>query len=63
MVCVQDWEANANVNSIILKGAGEKAFCAGGDVKGMVQHILAGEHDQAVRQAPLSVGYGFAKAS
>ena len=51
------------MNSIILKGTGDKAFCAGGDVKGMVQHILAGEHDQAVRQAPSSVGYGFAKAS
>ena len=51
------------MNSIILKGAGEKAFCAGGDVKGMVQHILAGEHDQAIRQAPLTVGYGFANAN
>ncbi|KAK9822375.1 hypothetical protein WJX81_004093 [Elliptochloris bilobata] len=45
----QDWEANADVNCIILKGAGEKAFCAGGDVKGMVQHILAGEQEEAVR--------------
>lgn len=59
---MQDWEANANVQCIILKGAGEKAFCAGGDVKGMVQHILAGEQDKAVRQALDSqcTGHAFA---
>jgi len=39
------------VHCIILKGAGEKAFCAGGDVKGMVQHIMRGEQDAAARQA------------
>ena len=39
------------MNCIILKGIGEKAFCAGGDVKGVVQQILRGEQDEAVRQA------------
>jgi enoyl-CoA hydratase/carnithine racemase len=39
------------VHCIILKGAGEKAFCAGGDVKGMVQHIMRGEQDAAARRA------------
>ena len=62
---VQDWEANANVHCIILKGAGEKAFCAGGDVKGMVQHIMRGEHDAAARRAaPLRLrGPSYASAT
>lgn len=29
----QAWEHDKNVGAIIIKGAGEKAFCAGGDVK------------------------------
>ena len=49
--CSQDWEANASVNCIILKGVGEKAFCAGGDVKGVVQQILRGEQDEPIRHA------------
>ena len=39
------------MNCIILKGSGEKAFCAGGDVKGVVQQIMRGEQDEAVRHA------------
>ena len=44
-----DWEASPDVHAIILKGAGGKAFCAGGDVKGMVQLLLAGQHEKAIR--------------
>ena len=47
-----DWESSADVHAIILKGAGGKAFCAGGDVKGMVQLLLAGQQDKALRSAP-----------
>ena len=39
------------MNCIILKGSGEKAFCAGGDVKGVVQQIMRGEQDEAIRHA------------
>lgn len=28
---------NQNVHTFVLKGTGEKAFCAGGDIKGMIQ--------------------------
>ncbi|KAJ1358237.1 hypothetical protein KIN20_016616 [Parelaphostrongylus tenuis] len=28
------WEDAADVNMVILKGSGEKAFCSGGDVLG-----------------------------
>ena len=44
-----DWESSPDVHAIILKGAGGKAFCAGGDVKGMVQLLLAGHQDKAIR--------------
>ena len=44
-----DWDADPDVHAILVKGAGGKAFCAGGDVKGMVQYILAGQHDKAIR--------------
>lgn len=44
-----DWDASPDVRAILVKGAGGKAFCAGGDVKGMVQYILAGQHDKAIR--------------
>ncbi|EIE21929.1 ClpP/crotonase [Coccomyxa subellipsoidea C-169] len=43
-----DWDASPDVHAILVKGAGGKAFCAGGDVKGMVQYILAGQHDKAI---------------
>ena len=46
-----DWETSPDVHAIILKGAGGKAFCAGGDVKGMVQLILKGDVDRAIRLA------------
>ena len=46
-----DWEKSPDVHAIILKGAGGKAFCAGGDVKGMVQLILKGDVDMAIRSA------------
>lgn len=49
-----DWEASPDVHAIILKGAGGKAFCAGGDVKGMVQLLLAGQHEKAIRLAAAS---------
>lgn len=44
-----DWDASPDVHAILVKGAGGKAFCAGGDVKGMVQYILAGQHNKAIR--------------
>ena len=44
-----DWEVSPDVHAIVLKGAGGKAFCAGGDVKGMVQLILKGDTDRAIR--------------
>lgn len=30
-----DWQNNSDIVAIIMRGAGEKAFCAGGDIKGL----------------------------
>lgn len=33
---LRKWEADARMKMVILKGAGDKAFCAGGDVRGLL---------------------------
>ena len=33
-----EWEKDPNVQLIIMKGAGEKAYCAGGDVVGLFKN-------------------------
>lgn len=33
---LRKWESDARMKLVILKGAGEKAFCAGGDVRGLL---------------------------
>ncbi len=40
--CLDDWEADDRVETIILRGAGEKAFCAGGDVRALYQAFKEG---------------------
>lgn len=32
---LKKWETDRNMRMVILKANGEKAFCAGGDVRGM----------------------------
>ncbi|WP_078391255.1 enoyl-CoA hydratase/isomerase family protein [Shouchella patagoniensis] len=34
---LQQWENDENVQIVLLEGAGEKAFCAGGDIKALYQ--------------------------
>jgi len=38
---LKDWEKDPHVAAVVVKGAGEKSFCAGGDVKAVVQLGLA----------------------
>ena len=33
-VFTQRWEDDATVRMVIIRAAGEKAFCAGGDIRG-----------------------------
>lgn len=35
---LKDWEFNSEVKMISLEGAGEKAFCSGGDVRNLYDH-------------------------
>ena len=35
------WQADDGIAAVVLQGAGEKAFCAGGDLHGLYQSMLA----------------------
>lgn len=37
------WAADANVRAIVLRGAGEKAFCAGGDIRSLYDSFKSGD--------------------
>lgn len=40
---LENWTSRADVRVVILDGAGERGFCAGGDVRGIREAVLAGE--------------------
>lgn len=42
---VQDWQHDKNCHAILISGEGDRAFCAGGDVKYVTQ-LQPGEHDR-----------------
>ena len=42
-------DADTSVAAVIIKGAGGKAFCAGGDVKAVVEMGKAGKIEEAMR--------------
>jgi 3-hydroxyisobutyryl-CoA hydrolase len=44
-----EWESNPSVGAILIKGSGDRAFCAGGDVKAVVQLGRKGEYETALR--------------
>lgn len=39
------WEHDADIELVLLDGAGERGLCAGGDVRGLREQILAGAAD------------------
>jgi enoyl-CoA hydratase len=39
------WERDPSVTRAVILGAGERAFCAGGDIRRLYEHGLAGDHD------------------
>ncbi|KAG0330119.1 hypothetical protein BGZ99_007981 [Dissophora globulifera] len=45
---LQAWDASDLCKVIVIKGSGEKAFCAGGDVRHVVELALAGKHMEAM---------------
>ena len=44
----QAWDASDLCKVIVIKGAGEKAFCAGGDVRQVVELANAGKKNEAL---------------
>ena len=39
------WERDARVARVVIRGAGDKAFCAGGDIRELYNLGVAGDHD------------------
>ena len=39
------WERDPAVRLVVLRGAGSKAFCAGGDVRALYRHLVSGGTD------------------
>jgi enoyl-CoA hydratase len=44
---LQDWRDDPHVHVVVIEGAGDRAFCAGGDVRALRQFELDGEHYKA----------------
>ncbi|WP_243368413.1 enoyl-CoA hydratase/isomerase family protein [Microvirga solisilvae] len=42
------WADDPEVTCVIVQGAGEKAFCAGGDIRRLTDCLQAGERDEAL---------------
>jgi enoyl-CoA hydratase len=41
------WRDDPHVHGVVIQGAGDRAFCAGGDVRALRQYELDGEHHKA----------------
>jgi enoyl-CoA hydratase len=41
------WREDPHVHGVVIEGAGDRAFCAGGDVRALRQYELDGEHHKA----------------
>ncbi len=54
---VQEWEKSQMANVVIIKGAGEKAFCAGGDVAALAQLNRDGADGQRKSQEYFGLEY------
>ncbi len=44
---LQNWRDDPHIHAVVIEGAGERAFCAGGDVRALRQFELDGEHHKA----------------
>lgn len=46
---IEEFESDNKIQAIVIKGAGETAFCAGGDIKTIRQLCLDGKHTEAAQ--------------
>lgn len=44
---LKEWRDDPHVHVVVIEGAGERAFCAGGDVRALRQYALDGEFHRA----------------
>jgi len=48
VIDLQAWDASDLCKVIVIKGSGEKAFCAGGDVRHIVELAQSGKHSDGM---------------
>ena len=44
---LEAWRDDPHVHAVVIEGAGDRAFCAGGDIRALRQYELDGEHHKA----------------
>jgi enoyl-CoA hydratase/carnithine racemase len=44
---LEAWRDEPQVHAVVIEGAGDRAFCAGGDIRALRQYELEGEHHKA----------------
>jgi enoyl-CoA hydratase len=44
---LESWRDDPHVHAVVIEGAGDRAFCAGGDIRALRQYELDGEHHRA----------------
>ena len=44
---LEEWRHDPHVHAVVIEGAGDRAFCAGGDIRALRQYELDGEHHRA----------------
>jgi enoyl-CoA hydratase len=46
---LEAWRDDPHVHAVVIEGAGDRAFCAGGDIRALRQYALDGEYHKAER--------------
>ena len=44
---LEEWRDDPHVHAVVIEGAGDRAFCAGGDIRALREYELDGEHHRA----------------
>ena len=44
---LETWRDDPHVHAVVIEGAGDRAFCAGGDIRALRQYAVSGEHHKA----------------
>jgi enoyl-CoA hydratase len=44
---LEAWAGDATIKAVAIRGAGDRAFCAGGDIRAVAQSVMAGSDEGA----------------